>query len=458
MCHACPGCALLNPTCGSSSELIYHFPIETPFCVLFVDAYSAGKHSDFKGSEVYLIAACGMTGFSTIESIQHANSTTCASGIMKIQLLFGFCHTTVLDKDSKFYREIKGGVDLLQINRHVLSGGNHTPMLVERVNFYLNKGLKIMMNKRDSVRVAMEAILLLLYAWNSATIPGTDLSRSFVALGREFQFPINFSTNTHFELTSTLSKIASYSRDLASRLSALRDVGGLLVKEQRAWYREFVNSRCPDPKHFSIGDIVFACRAVRSNASRGLVDKLTYPFTGPWRIIAKLHGASYEIEHCTSKAKYKRHASDLSPYSVKLIPFQPIDGADNQFSQLYRKFKEHPYQEAGIKGFTLPTPFVIPTNFITTSDALRFTWPTLAELNTEILGDDGLMDNDELLDTGDLIIPVAGLNIGPPPAAPSCSIPAVPSANSLAQRIIISADKLFFISHKIGGSVDDVRK
>jgi hypothetical protein len=189
-----------------------------------------------------------------------------------------------------------------------------------------------------------------------------------------------------------------------------------------------------------------------------LVDKLTYSFTGPWRIIAKLHGASYEIEHCTSKAKYKRHASDLSPYSVKLIPFQPIDGADNQFSQLYRKFKEHPYQEAGIKGFTLPTPFVIPTNFITTSDALRFTWPTLAELNTEILGDDGLMDNDELLDTGDLIIPVAGLNIGPPPAAPSCSIPAVPSANSLAQRIIISADKLFFISHKIGGSVDDVRK
>ena len=52
-------------------------------------------------------------------------------------------------------------MDLLQINRHVLLGGNHNPMLVERVNCYLNKGLKIMRNEWDSECVAMEAILLL---------------------------------------------------------------------------------------------------------------------------------------------------------------------------------------------------------------------------------------------------------------------------------------------------------
>ncbi len=68
-------------------------------------------------------------------------------------------------------------------------------MMVKRVNQFLNKGLKIMTNERESVRIAMEAILLLLYAWNIAPIPGTDLSCSFVALGREFQFPINFSAD-----------------------------------------------------------------------------------------------------------------------------------------------------------------------------------------------------------------------------------------------------------------------
>jgi len=98
-----------------------------------------------------------------MEPIQHATSSSFASGIMKIQLRFGLCHTIVLDKDSKFFGVFKEAVDLLQINRHVLSGGNHNGLLVERVNRYLNKGLKIMTNERDSVRVAMEAILLLLF-------------------------------------------------------------------------------------------------------------------------------------------------------------------------------------------------------------------------------------------------------------------------------------------------------
>ena len=52
MCSACPGCALANPTRSTSSELVYHFPIDAPFRVLFVNGYSAGKHSGFKGCEV----------------------------------------------------------------------------------------------------------------------------------------------------------------------------------------------------------------------------------------------------------------------------------------------------------------------------------------------------------------------------------------------------------------------
>jgi hypothetical protein len=59
-------------------------------------------------------------------------------------------------------------------------------MLVDQVNRYLSMGLKIMMNKGGLVWVVMEAILLLLYAWNSAPIPGTDLLHCFVALGQEF--------------------------------------------------------------------------------------------------------------------------------------------------------------------------------------------------------------------------------------------------------------------------------
>jgi hypothetical protein len=313
-----------------------------------------------------------------------------------------------------------------------------------------------MTNQCDSIRVAMEAILLLLYAWDSAPIPGTDLLCCFVTLGREFQFPNNFSANKNFKLTSTPIAVASYSRELATRLSALREVAGLLVKEQRAYHREFVNLRRPDPMIYSIGNIVFVRRAVRSDVAQGQVDKLSYPFTGPWQIISKLHGASYEIEHCTSKARDKKHASDLSPYPAELIPFRPLDGADNQFGQLYCRFKEHSYREARINGFTPPMPFVVPTRFLTTDNALQFTWPTLAELNAEMLLDLGF-DWGVDVDIGDSTIHSPGLYTGPPPATAPCSIPATPPASILAQQIIHSANKLFFISWKIGFSVREWR-
>ena len=170
-----------------------------------------------------------------------------------------------------------------------------------------------MTNERDSVRVAMEAILLLLYAWTSSPIPGTDLSRYFVALGQEFQFPIDFLVNKHFKLTSTPSTIASYSRDLATCLSALCEVAGLLVKEQRAFHHEFVNSRRPDPIIYSVGDIVFARRAVRSDAARGQVDKLSYPFTGPWRIVSKLHGAHCMNSNTAPPKPKTRNTPPISP-------------------------------------------------------------------------------------------------------------------------------------------------
>ena len=190
-----------------------------------------------------------------------------------------------------------------------------------------------MTNERDSIRIALEAILLLIYAWNSCPVPGTDISRSFVAVGREFNFPIDFASNRHWELTSSPSTVQSYSRLLAERLDASLEVAQLLVSEQRAWHRELVNSRRRDPRLYDVGDLVFAHRSTQSNARRGRVGKLMYPFTGPWRITAKSDGASYELAHCLQKSKTdKKHAADLSPYPEKLSAYEEPSGLVINFS------------------------------------------------------------------------------------------------------------------------------
>ena len=141
-----------------------------------------------------------------------------------------------------------------------------------------------MTNERDSIRIALEGILLLIYTWNSCPVPGTDISRSLVALGREFSFPIDFSAGTHTDLTSAPGAVASYSRDLAERLAACHEIAG-------CWHRELINARRPNPRTYSVNDIVFARRATRSDSKRGKVDKLIHPFTGPWRVTQSLSGA-----------------------------------------------------------------------------------------------------------------------------------------------------------------------
>ena len=429
--------------------------------VLHVDAYMAGSHTGFEGSEVYLVACCGMCTFGAIEPVSGANATTFASAIMKIQLRYGFCHTVVLDKDRKFYGVCREALDLLKINCHVLSGDNHNPMLVERLCRYFNKGLTIMCNERNSVRVALECLLLLLYAWNSCPVPGTDISRSLVAVGREFAFPIDFSSGKHWQLTSSPATVESYSKELATRLSFCREIADILVSEQRDWHRALVNSRRPDPRVYSPGDIVFARRATRSDASRGRVGKLEYKFTGPWRIIESLRGASYAIEHCLSpKRKEKKHASDLTPYPSELIPFEPVDGADNRYGQLYKPIGEHPFKEAGIKGFTPPAPFQVAAQFLNVGDYKDFRWPSLAELNDEFDPWEWLNEDERrtfMRDHDPFSPPV--LYTGPPPSPPNVSplTSSVPSITDLSPRIISSTDKLFFIAHTIGASTREWR-
>jgi hypothetical protein len=298
MCSECPGCALANPTRGKSSKLVYNFPIKAPFKVLHVDAYSANAHSGFEGSTSYLIGCCGMCSFGILEPVTSTNASMFASAIMKMQLCFGFCHTVVLDKDSKFFSVCRESFDLLKINCHVLLGNNHSPMLVERLCRYFNKGLHIMTKKSNLVRVALESLLLLLYAWNSCPIPGTDISCSLVAVAREFAFPINFSVGMHQELTSSPTTVDSYSRNLSKCLAACHKIAMLLVSEHRAWHWELINSRQHNPRTYKRDDIVFACRTFRSDASKGCVGKLEFSLTGPWQIISSADGGLYNTEHC----------------------------------------------------------------------------------------------------------------------------------------------------------------
>ena len=194
-----------------------------------------------------------------------------------------------------------------------------------------------MCSERNSVRIEEEAILLLLYAWNSCPVYGTNISHSFVAMCWEYAFPIDYSTKMHWNLRTTSAAVISYSKNLAKYLQASSEVPKLLVEETRTYHREFINSRRPNPRIYHIDDLVFARWAVKSIRACGLIDKLQFAYTGPWKVVAILDGASYELEHTKPpNRKDKKHASNLSPQPIELIAFKPMDGPDNCYGQLHK--------------------------------------------------------------------------------------------------------------------------
>ncbi len=185
--------------------------------------------------------------------------------------------------------------------------------------------------------------------------------------------------------------------------------------------------------------MVFARRSVHSDASRGRVNKLQYAYTGPWRVTAALKGASYELERCsTPNCKDKKHAYDLSPYPIELIPFQPVERSDTRYGQIHRPIKTSPFWEAGINGFKPFSPFRLTAQYLTTDTALPFHWPSLSELNDDI-PEFQLMSEVErrahLL--GDSITAIPVMYTGPPPTAPTYPPPTV--------RLMVQSEQIILV-------------
>jgi hypothetical protein len=85
---------------------------------------------------------------------------------------------------------------------------------------------------------------MLTYAWNSCPVLGTDLSRSFLTVGREFHFPIDFEANgrVSFEATTDNDK-ELFAENLTDLLLKSREIYVLLITEHRAAHREYRNAQ-----------------------------------------------------------------------------------------------------------------------------------------------------------------------------------------------------------------------
>ena len=89
----------------------------------------------------------------------------------------------------------------LDLNYDILANRNHKGITVEHFHRFLNKSVKIAMEDCQSNDVFVHTGIAAGYAYNSASIDGTDILRSTVAIGRQFRFPIDINLPALPQLT-----------------------------------------------------------------------------------------------------------------------------------------------------------------------------------------------------------------------------------------------------------------
>jgi hypothetical protein len=134
------------------------------------------------------------------------------------------------------------------------------------------------------------------------------------------------------------------------------------------------------------------------------------------------------------------------------LPFEPLDGTDNCYGQLYKLIGPSPYKEMGIKGFTPPQPLQAAAHFATMGDFRDFHFPTLLELNNEFDPFPWTDDAEQLRHFSlDAVDNEPVMYTGLPPAEVASAIPRpTPPISELVTSIINSVDRLFFVSHLLG--------
>ena len=174
-------------------------------------------------------------------------------------------------------------------------------MIVGRVNNYLNKGLKIFTQEQGTHTISQEVILLLIYAWNSCSVPLTDVSCAIIVTGRDFSFSIDFSHEKAVQLTGTKKWAETYAASHGRLHLHMREIFTLCIDESRSYHRERLNKLRPYPCRYGIGNLVLVPHSMQSNKAKHVADTTKFAYNGPWALTMILKGALYEITHTISK-------------------------------------------------------------------------------------------------------------------------------------------------------------
>ena len=240
----CPHCMLTYKWRRRGQEVMFSWPVSSPFAILHADLWVPGHFTDSNGNVALMNVMCDMTQFVVVVPVPDETSATLAEYFMQHVLLkFGICHLLILDDGSPFKGVFTAMCKSLTINHDVLAKRNHKGLLVEKFHRFINKAITIAAEDRGTKDIFVAAGVSVEYAWNSSPIDGADILRSVPEIGRELRFPLDIDisalpplVSNHAEPVVSYLRLTDFNRHFASAILKI------LIEGRRTAHAKRVNN------------------------------------------------------------------------------------------------------------------------------------------------------------------------------------------------------------------------
>lgn len=353
----CAACKLSNSASHENQKVLSALSCDQPFDVVTMDIWEPGyvieKSKKVTGRKL-VTHLDNMTGFAAIALIGDATSIEVSKAVfMNFFVPNGLPRMVMIDDGSAFKSVMVAMCEHLGIVYHVVARENHDAILCERFHRYLNKVERIHTADTDSFSDWILGAGFATYAWNASPIDGTDVTRSFVARGRDFPFPLDVLSSSE-ENPSRVPPIEGQAalehvETMFPLWTRQKELLAILNEERRERHRVLKN-QARTQRLFNPGDLVIVRRQVKSQAKEGVMAKLLFKARGPYRVLNRVDEDSYMIQKLpaiqgtgrrTGKPR-KEAAMRLEKIPSSIVLHKRIDGMDTRLASIHQPLSHTP--------------------------------------------------------------------------------------------------------------------
>jgi hypothetical protein len=357
----CAHCRVSNITSHEAQQILKTVTSDCPFDVMSFDIWKPGdmpstlRPGKSKTVTMLLTGMCVMTGHAAAGFIEgEGPSSEEVTRVLFTHFIaaYGLPKLIIIDKGSEFMGLLVKTCDAVGIKYHAVSRENHKAVLVERFHRYLNKVQKIHAMDCETFDDWLIGTIFAIYAWNSAPVDGTDIVRSYAALGREFPFPIDTSVTTRQENDNTNygELTIAHVEGAFPLLFRQRELLKILIRDRREYHRSLRN-KDKHPKTFAVGDLVLIRKQVQTSIKKG-PQKLQMSARGPYRVLETLSENTYTVcklpfdESVGGRPgiPYKESAARMEKLPSQLVIHRHTDGTDSNWANYKHAFVPSPLQ------------------------------------------------------------------------------------------------------------------